>query len=263
MTRLPLAFDCDGATLAGTLDPAPDTTGLLIVSGGNEIRSGAFAGQAELAAHIARAGHPVFRFDRRGVGDSEGTNRGFRHNADDIAAALAAFRSAAPQLIRVIAFGNCDAAAALMLMRGAGCDGLVLSNPWTIDEADDSAAADNTPPAAAIRARYLAKLKNPREIARLLGGGVNLGKLAQGMIRSLRPAPPPSTLAGELRAGIAGFAGDVRFLLATADRTAQVFEAAWDPSDPRIRRCEGAGHAYVEPQHRDWLKTEILAALSA
>ncbi len=56
----------------GTLDDAPGTTGLLIVSGGNEVRAGAFAGQARLAAEIAAAGHPVFRFDRRGVGDSTG-----------------------------------------------------------------------------------------------------------------------------------------------------------------------------------------------
>ena len=45
---------------------------------------------------------------------------------------FAAFRRAAPQLTRIIAFGNCDAASALMLAGGAGCDGLVLSNPWTI-----------------------------------------------------------------------------------------------------------------------------------
>lgn len=260
MTRLPLTFGCGSQTLAGTLDTAPGTCGLLIVSGGNEIRSGAFGGQAQLAARIARAGFPVFRFDRRGVGDSEGENRGFRKSAGDIAAALDAFRAMAPQITRVIAFGNCDAASALMLAGGAGCDGLVLSNPWTIEQ-DDGAEDDATPPPAAIRARYLEKLKNPREIARLLGGGVDLRKLARGLTRSLRPAPPPSTLAEEMRAGLAGFAGDVRILLAAADRTAQVFESAWNPSDPRIQRCDGAGHAYVEPEHRDWLKAEILSAL--
>ena len=52
--------------------------GLLLVTGGNEVRSGAFSGQAQLAARIARKGFPVFRFDRRGVGDSDGENKGFR-----------------------------------------------------------------------------------------------------------------------------------------------------------------------------------------
>lgn len=263
MTRLSHTFGCGSLMLAGTLDTAPGTTGLLIVSGGNEIRSGAFGGQADMAARIARAGFPVFRFDRRGIGDSEGENRGFRHSAKDIAAALDAFRAMAPQLSRVVAFGNCDAASALMLARGAGCDALVLSNPWTIEQDEGGAAADNTPPPSAIRARYLEKLRNPREVMRLLGGGVDLRKLARGIMHAISPPPPPSSLAQEMAEGLAGFRGRVRILLATADRTAQVFEAAWDSTDPRIARCEGAGHAYVEPEHRAWLEAQLLESLRA
>ncbi|MFO6429476.1 hydrolase 1, exosortase A system-associated [Erythrobacter sp. W302b] len=263
MTRLSHTFGCGSLTLAGTLDTAPGTTGLLIVSGGNEIRSGAFGGQADMAARIARAGFPVFRFDRRGIGDSEGENRGFRHSAKDIACAVDAFRAMVPQLARVVAFGNCDAASALMLAGGAGCDGLVLSNPWTIEQDESHGAGDDTPPPAAIRARYLEKLKNPREIMRLLGGGVNLGKLARGIVHALRPPPPPSNLAQDMAAGLAGFTGSVRILVATADRTAQVFETAWDRNDARIARCEGAGHAYVEPEHRAWLEARILESLRA
>lgn len=266
MTRLAHTFDCDGLALAGTLDTAPGTAGLLIVNGGSEIRSGAFGGQADMAARIARAGYPVFRFDRRGVGDSEGENRGFRHSAKDLECALEAFRTIAPQLSRVVAFGNCDAASALMLSGGAGCDGLVLSNPWTIEQ-HDSGTADDTPPPAALRARYVGKLKNPREIMRLLGGGVDLGKLGRGIRHALRPPPPPSTLAQDMANGLRAFTGDVRILIATADRTAQVFEAAWESvcgeADPRISRCEGAGHAYVDPEHRDWLEAQLLAALRA
>ena len=260
MSRLAHNFACAGLMLAGTLDTAPGTTGLLIVTGGKEIRSGAFSGQADMAARIAAAGFPVFRFDRRGIGDSEGKNLGFRHSAKDISAALDAFRTMAPHLTRVIGFGNCDAASALMLAGGAGCEGLVLSNPWTIE---DSEAEDSTPPPEAVRARYLGKLRNPSEIMRLLGGGVNLGKLTKSVVHALKPPPPPSSLAQDMAAGLAGFTGEVRILLATADRTAQVFEAAWDRNDPRIRRCEGAGHAYVEPEHRAWLEAQLLDALRA
>ena len=115
MSRLHFQFGCGSHKLAGALDTAPGETGLLWVSGGNELRSGAFAGQAQLAARLAAKGFPVFRFDRRGIGDSEGDNRGFTRSARDIRAALDAFRGMVQQLNRVIAFGNCDAASALML----------------------------------------------------------------------------------------------------------------------------------------------------
>lgn len=262
MSRLFHSFSCEGASLAATLDTAPGSTGLLIVSGGNEIRAGAFGGQADMAARIARAGFPVLRFDRRGIGDSEGKNLGFRHSAKEIAAALEAFRAIVPQLTRIVAFGNCDAASALMLAKGAGADALVLSNPWTIEQ-EESGEETAAPPPAAIRARYLEKLTNPREIIRLASGGVNLGKLAKGLTQAMKPPPPPSSLAQEMAQGLAAFTGETRILLAAADRTAQVFEAAWNKSDPRIRRCEGGTHAYVEPEHRAWLEAQLLEMLRA
>lgn len=261
MSRLHFEFGCGSLKLAGALDTAPGITGLLLVSGGNEIRSGAFSGQSHLAAAIARAGFPVFRFDRRGIGDSEGENREFRSSDGDIRAALEAFRAMAPQLERVVGFGNCDAASALMLSEGKGFDALVLSNPWTIEEGGGADEPIHTPDA--VRARYIEKLKNPREIVRLLRGGVNLRKLARGLFTSLHPTPAASGLAQEMRAGIERFEGKVDFLLATRDRTAQLFESVWDTADPRIKRCEGAGHAYIEPEHREWLEKQILAALRA
>lgn len=262
MSRLHFTFGCGSLKLAGSLDTAPGTTGLLFVSGGNEIRSGAFSSQSHLAARIAAKGFPVFRYDRRGIGDSEGENRGFRSTEGDLRAALEAFRGMVPAMDRVLAFGNCDAASALMLTAGEGFDGLVLSNPWTIEDEDEASEEPQHAPDA-IRARYIEKLKNPREVARLLRGGVDLGKLARGLKASLAPAPEPSTLATEMRDGLERFDGQVTILLATGDRTAQLFEAAWDKHDPRIVRCEGAGHAYVEPEHRIWLEKQVLKALRA
>ena len=256
MSRLALTFECGADRLAGTLDTAPGHTGLLIVSGGSEIRSGAFGGQARLAAEVARAGFPVFRFDRRGVGDSEGEDRGFRKSRKDIAAALLAFRAIAPQVDRVAGFGNCDAASALMLAGGAGCDALVLSNPWTI-EADESDA----PPPAAVRARYAEKLRNPKEIARLLRGGVNLRKLAGGMLRASTSGSPRSDLAEHMRAGVGSFVGPVAILLAGRDRTAQVFADRWPQGDTRVMRCADADHAFSTPDARDWLRARVLEAL--
>lgn len=255
MSRRHVTFACEGATLVGTIDGVDAPTGLLLVTGGNELRAGAWGSQAELAARIAAAGFPVFRFDRRGMGDSDGPPGDFRSSAPDIAAALAEFRRQCPSLIRVVGFGNCDAASALMLARGAGLDGLVLSNPWTIEN-DDA-----PPPPAALRGHYLRRLGDPAARRRLLGGEVSLGKLVRSLRDALRPAPAPTSLAQEMAAGIADFAGFVTILLAERDRTAQAFEAAWSKGDERIRRCANATHGYVEPQARTWLAEQVLEVL--
>ena len=253
--RQVVEFACDGDALFATLDAAAGETGLLIVSGGNEIRAGAWAGQAQLAARVAAAGHPVVRYDRRGVGDSSGANRGFRECHDDIAAGLAAFRAAAPGLRRVVAFGNCDAASALMLF-GAdlGIDALVLANPWTIEGAGDAVQAP-----AALRRRYAAKLADPAEWKRLLGGAIDLRKLAAGLRQAAAPAPQ-SALAEQMRAGLARYAGSVTILLAERDRTAELFTAAWG-EDPRTARLASASHSFADEAARDWLFERILKAL--
>lgn len=242
--------------MSATLDEADGSTGLLLVSGGNEIRSGSWAGQSQLAARIAAAGHPVLRFDRRGIGESEGDNAGFRETRADIAAALDALRSAQPQLRRIVAFGNCDAASALMLAGDdLALDGLVLANPWVIEAGNETVQAP-----AAIRRRYAQKLSDPREWLRLLRGGVNLGKLVSGLRQASAP-PPVSSLAEAMQAGLARFAGSVTILLAERDRTAELFAAAWPRNDTRVRTIASASHSFSDEAAREWLYARLLEAL--
>ncbi len=257
MIRRHLTFPCEGSTLVGTLDEANGATGLLLVSGGNELRSGAWSGQAQLAARIAARGFPVFRYDRRGVGDSDGPNGEFRSAGPDIAAALTAFREAAPQVARIVAMGNCDAASSLMLAGGAGCDALTLSNPWTIEESADE------PSPEVLRDHYKRRLASPEALKRLLTGQIPIGKLLRSLLAALRPAPAPTSLAQDMAAGIAGFAGPIAILIAERDRTGIAFLGAWDKADPRIRRCAGASHSYVEPEAREWLEAQVLEMLSS
>ena len=269
-----LTVPCATATLAATLDlPAGSTpcTGLLVVSGGNEIRAGAWAGQAQLAARLAVQGHAVLRFDRRGVGDSSGDNAGFRNADADIRAALAAFRAQVPSLVRVTAWGNCDAASALMLGAGLGAEALVLSNPWTIEQpepADDGEPAPESPaPAplspAELRAHYRARLASPEAFRRLLRGQVPIGRLIASLLGLFRKPLPPGSLAQDMAKGLAGFEGPVTMLVAERDRTAQAFLAAWDKADRRIAICPAAGHSFVEPHAREWLEARLLGMLVA
>ena len=257
MSRRHFSIPCEGEMLAATLDEGAHPAGLLIVTGGNETRAGAFSGMAALAARIAAAGHPVLRFDRRGTGDSTGGNSGFRGSGPDIAAAIEAFRAEVPGLRRIVGFGNCDAASALMLAGGAGCDALLLANPWTFDEesAERHSGAD-------LRRRYLGKLRDPGELARLLAGKVSFTKLAGGLRQALAPGGAGgSALAREMAGGLSGFAGEARILLAERDRTAQAFRENWPGGDWPVETCAGASHAFVEAEAREWLFNQTLAAL--
>lgn len=258
MNRHHCIFSCEGSRLVATLDDAPGETGLLLVTGGNEVRAGAWNGHALFAARIAATGHPVLRFDRRGVGDSEGDNGGFRSSAPDIAAALGEFRRQCPRLTRIVGFGNCDAASALMLAGGAGLDALVLSNPWTIDGDAEEA------PAEVVRDHYRRRLADPAAIRRLLTGKVSLRKLVRSLLSMVRPAPKaPSGLVAEIATGIAGFRGSISFLIAGRDRTGLAFLAKWNKADPRILSCPDATHSYVEPPAQDWLVKQVLDVLKA
>lgn len=267
MRRL-ISFPCAGDTLAATLDEAAGTTGLLIVSGGNEIRIGAHRGMAELAATVAAAGHPVLRYDRRGIGDSTGENNGFESTTEDIREAAAAFRKEAPQLTRIVAFGNCDAASALILFHaGTGIDALILTNPWTIEAVEKG--GDELPPAAAIRSRYIEKLKNPRELLRLFTGGVNIRKLASGLLKaSSRRSQAPAGLPARLAAALNAAQGPVTILLAKGDNTALAFADHWkgEPFAPArahcaVETCDTDSHSFARPQDKAWLTQRVLAAL--
>ncbi|MEY4239553.1 MAG: hypothetical protein RL339_2154 [Pseudomonadota bacterium] len=267
MSRRHVTFACEGSELVGSLDPAPGRTGLLIVTGGNELRSGPWSSQAQIAEKVALAGFPVFRFDRRGVGDSAGENAGFTGSSSDIAAAIAAFRAHVPTLKRIVAFGNCDAASALMLTGGAGLDALVLANPWTFEpEAEPTPAAEAEPaptpmPPSVLRRHYIKRLTDPRALWRLLTGKVQLGQMAASLAEAVHSDGAPSSLAQLLADGLAEFGGSATILLAENDRTAQAFLANWDKADQRLRKCPGASHSFVEPQARIWLQGQILAAL--
>lgn len=218
--RRVLEFDLGGVTLCGTLDEGRSESGLLIVSGGNEIRIGAHRGMAVLAQSIAARGHPVFRFDRRGIGDSEGENTGFGGSAADIEAAVASFRRASPGVRRIVAFGNCDAATALVLF-GHGFDALVLANPWIVER------VDALPPPAAIKKRYAQRLQDPDAWRALASGKIDIGAVLAGL-RRIAGAKLAKTMLGEtVAAHLAMSDVPTTIIVADADNTGVAFADAW------------------------------------
>ena len=258
-----LSFECEGVTLAATLDEAPGTTGLLVVSGGNEIRIGAHRGMAKLAADVAAAGYPVFRFDRRGIGDSEGENGGFRSSGPDIREALAAFRLECPTVTHVVAFGNCDAATALLLHE-PNIVWLVLANPWVIDQPEE------LPPAAAIRAHYWRRLRDPTAWKALLTGRLNLGSAAKGLKKIATAGPTSATLADEVGGKLARRITRTTLLLALRDNTAIAFISALKrPSYENVRtyqdwdihHLDSSSHSFATDVDYQTLSTAIISAI--
>ncbi|TVQ26161.1 MAG: alpha/beta fold hydrolase [Spirochaetaceae bacterium] len=101
MTEQDMRFQGDGLTLSGTLSlPAGDgpfPAALLVVGSGEVDRNENHARMAmnvynELAARLAEAGFASLRFDKRGIGASEGSfpETGFFDNVADATAALTA-----------------------------------------------------------------------------------------------------------------------------------------------------------------------------
>ena len=235
MRRL-LTFDCEGAVLGASLDEADGRTGVLIVTGGSQTRIGAHRSFERMAKGLAAAGYPAFRYDRRGVGDSEGEDPGFRGSEPDLRAAVQAFRAECPQLQRIAGYGLCDGATALALFgAAAGIDALLLANPWFVE------AESGAPPPAAIKRHYRDRLLSVGGWKKLLGGGVSYRKLLKGLGKIVRSAP--TGLATDVAKSLERKPLPLTLILAQGDATAIAAEAEWRSS--AFRRVREATPAPV------------------
>ena len=131
---LPIVFKCGGAPLIGIYHRgAVDArVGVVIIVGGPQYRVGSHRQFVLMARDLSSQGIPVFRFDYRGMGDSDSAARSFDAIDEDIRAAIDCFCAATKGLDKIVLLGLCDAASA-NLMYAAQDDrirGLVLMNPW-------------------------------------------------------------------------------------------------------------------------------------
>ena len=269
-----VTFDCAGESLVGVIHRpaaapvagAAALTGVVVVVGGPQYRAGSHRQFVHLARHLATAGHPVLRFDVRGMGDSSGEQRSFEHLGDDIAAAIQALMQDQPQVRHVVLWGLCDGASAALLYLHEHADprvrGLCLLNPWVRSEA--SLARTH------VKHYYRQRLVQREFWAKLFSGRV-AGQALRGLWRNLRAARGPVDEAArgapfQVRMAQAWqcFNGPVLLVLSGRDYTAREFDEtisshpAWQGALARIgvQRHDAAlaDHTFSLSAERDALE---------
>ena len=261
MRRL-LTFSCEGAQLGASLDEAAGGTGILMVTGGSQTRIGSHRLYERLGKHLAEQEFPCFRFDRRGVGDSGGTDPGYRGSASDLASAAAAFRGELPALKRVIGIGLCDGATALALYGGAaGIDGVIMINPWLVEAEEDA------PPPAAIRRHYKEQLLSLAGWKKLLSRSVSYRKLFKGIAKASKPIEG-SELAAEVAQALRRDRLPAALILARGDATAiaaarEVRARSFHGLIARSEEIDTDSHTFAKPGDVDALAAAILRIIPA
>lgn len=224
-----VTFACGDDRLIGivSLPPRPANRGVVIVVGGPQVRTGSHRQLTLLARALALAGTPVLRFDYRGMGDSEGGQRGFDTVDEDLRAAIDCFQREVPGLQEVVLWGLCDgaAASALYAPQDGRVSGLVLLNPWVRTEEGEARAT--------LKHYYRDRLLDPALWKKIASGRFNPFGAAKSFAgvarRALRPAGDAATpacglaLPERLHASLQRFDGRVLVLLSGADLTAQEF----------------------------------------
>ena len=226
----------DGFDMLGIVSLPPATTptqptGVVIVVGGAQYRTGSHRQFVQLARFLADAGFPVLRFDLPGMGDSPGDLPSFEDTAPHIAAAINGFQEQHPGVERVVLWGLCDGASASLLYVDATHDpriaGLALLNPWV--RSDVSLAR------ARVKHYYPRRLLEAGFWRKLLRGGVGWGAL-QKFGHSVQSARANGAAGAGFQDRMArswlAFGKPILLLLSERDLTAQEFaeHAAASPS---------------------------------
>ena len=172
----PISFECNGTPLLGMLHDGASDVGVVIVVGGPHTRVGSHRQFVKLAQALSAAGISTLRFDTRGMGDSHGTFRGFAELTDDINAAVDALLSNAAQVKRVVLWGLCDGASAILIGQAQFApqvEGFVLVNPWVHASEKEGGGGSSVAAQVQVKHYYAKRILSGAFWKKLLTGGLN------------------------------------------------------------------------------------------
>jgi len=276
-------FECEGDRLIGiaTHPQQPAATGVVIIVGGPQYRAGSHRQFTLLARQLAEHGIASFRFDYRGMGDSEGAMRNFEAIDADIKAAIDTFTTLVPNIRQVVLWGLCDAASAALYYGHTDprVKSMILLNPWVHTEAGAARAR--------LKHYYLARLLSRAFWAKLLSGKIQFGESIVGLAKSAqqansdtvgKPVPGADTRHGsatyidQMLSGFKAFKGKIQIILSGEDLVAQEFEQLrktnvnWTRacSQPRVKlsMVKNANHTFSSAAWREEAKKLTLTTVS-
>jgi exosortase A-associated hydrolase 1 len=237
-----LRFNCQGCSLIGIID-VPERIlqrGVLILADAAQYRVGGHRQFTLLSRALAARGVPVMRFDRRGMGDSEGDAGSVDGLADDIRAAIKEFFVHAPGMHEIVILGLGDGASAAALYASGDerVKGLVLLNPEVGAPVEESQA----PRSAAL--------------ARLLEAGF-WKKVAAARAPHAAAPGEAGALPQRVAASLAAFRGQVLVVLGGEAPAGQEFARLMARHQLGCRRVEiaGADHHFARREWRDEVAT--------
>lgn len=264
-----LVFHCGDDRMTGIvhLPAASYQLGVVIVVGGPQYRVGSHRQFVLLARYLAEHGVAVFRFDCRGMGDSDGGLRSFEQINQDIRSAIDVFMKHAPSVDRVMLWGLCDAASAASFYahEDARVDRLLLLNPWVRTEAGQAKAY--------LRHYYIYRLMTKEFWKKLISGAFEYSVSFRSLFELLKTSVgcdqsvetenrgrQSSSLPEKMRIGLIDFKGDVKIILSGNDLTAAEFSdlaktKAWrdvlKTKNVELRVLDGSNHTFSKKIWRD------------
>jgi uncharacterized protein len=242
--------DGKNGALSAILHQASATTGLLLVVGGPQYRVGSHRQFIKLSRHLASEGIPSMRLDTAGMGDSSGSKAAFYQQDADINAAITAFFQHCPQLKKVVLWGLCDAASAILItlnQHDSRIAAVVLLNPWVRQQQSHAQTL--------LKHYYLKRLLSRQFWHKLLGGDLALRRSISAFWHTLRASKTVASQSSvkhrlteqnyvaAMLSGWQQFSGRVLLITSGNDLTAQEFlhlcteQPDWDLCLQQAEHC--------------------------